>query len=127
MGKYVLLDASNVVKNAIVWDGVTPVDFGSGITAHVLPDPPPFFHLGDTYDPNTDTVTPRSATASETAQQNLATLNQKAQAALANNATFMALGSPTNAQTLAQVQSLTKQVNALIRLATQALSTISDT
>lgn len=47
---------------------------------------------------------------------NAVTLVGKAQAALNANATFLALGAPTNAQTLAQVQLLTKECNALIRL-----------
>ncbi len=49
-------------------------------------------------------------------EANVATLLSKASTALATNATFLGLGSPTNAQTLAQVQALTRQVNALIKL-----------
>lgn len=48
---------------------------------------------------------------------NQQTLQNRAQAAQAANATFLALASPTNAQTLAQVQLLTKECNALIKLA----------
>ena len=40
----------------------------------------------------------------------------KADNALAANATFLALASPTNAQVLAQTKLLTREVNALIRL-----------
>lgn len=43
-------------------------------------------------------------------------LRAKAAAALDANATFLALASPSNAQTLAQVQRLTRECNALIRL-----------
>lgn len=43
-------------------------------------------------------------------------LNVRAHQALAVNATFLGLAPPTNAQVVAQVQRLTRQVNALIRL-----------
>jgi hypothetical protein len=43
-------------------------------------------------------------------------LEDRARAALDTNRTFLALASPTNAQTLAQVRQLTRQNTALIRL-----------
>jgi hypothetical protein len=43
-------------------------------------------------------------------------LRAKAAAALAANATFLALATPTQAQAVQQVQRLTREVNALIRL-----------
>lgn len=45
------------------------------------------------------------------------TLRQQADQALANNATYLGITSPTNAQVVAQVRALTRQVDALIRLA----------
>lgn len=48
--------------------------------------------------------------------QNEATLRQRAEAALQANRNFLALTSPTNAQTLAQVKALTRQNNGLIRM-----------
>ena len=56
-----------------------------------------------------------------------AVLASKAQAALSANATFLALASPTQAQTLAQVKTLTKECNALIRLALGLLDSTSGT
>lgn len=43
-------------------------------------------------------------------------LRSRASTALGDNRTFLNLASPTNAQTLAQVKALTKQMNGLIRL-----------
>lgn len=57
---------------------------------------------------------------------NAITLLGRAQTALTNNATFLAIGSPTNAQTLAQVQALTRQVDALIRFLLGQFATITD-
>lgn len=44
------------------------------------------------------------------------TLRQAARDALAANRAFLAVASPTNAQTLAQVRALTRQMNGLARL-----------
>lgn len=57
-------------------------------------------------------------------QANRATIVGKAQTALGANATFLALSPPTNAQVVAQVQALTRQMNALIKL---TLSQLNDT
>lgn len=47
-------------------------------------------------------------------------------AALANNAAFLADTSVTNAEVLAQVRALTRQVNNLIRLAARQLDGSAD-
>jgi len=57
---------------------------------------------------------------------NIAALKGRAQTALSNNATFLAIASPTNAQVLTQVQALTRQANGLIRLQLTQFDTISD-
>lgn len=55
------------------------------------------------------------------------TIYSRAEAALAANAAFLALGTPTNAQNAAQLKAVTRQVNALIRLTLGQLGTTSDT
>lgn len=50
---------------------------------------------------------------------NQSTVQQQAQAALVNNRTYLAVGSPNNAQVVAQMRALTQQVQGLIRLALQ--------
>lgn len=55
--------------------------------------------------------------AKAAAEMNRAVLVGQAEDALVGNRTFLALSSPTNAQTLAQVKALTRQMNAVIRLA----------
>lgn len=68
----------------------------------------------------TVTWTPRAKTPAElaaaTTTTNTATLEAKARAAIIANGTYLALAAPTNAQTLAQVRALTRQMTALVRL-----------
>jgi hypothetical protein len=47
---------------------------------------------------------------------NINTLEQRAVNALVNNRAFIANAAPTNAQVVAQVKDLSRQMNALIRL-----------
>ena len=56
-----------------------------------------------------------------------AALLAKVATALTNNAVFLAVASPTNAQAVAQVKALTRQVNALIRLARRDLFSTNGT
>lgn len=91
-----------------------------------------------TWDTNGVQISQRALTADEvallasesaviTGTTNQATLQSRAQSALAANATFLGLASPTQAQTLAQVQLLTKECNALIRLALNLLDSTAGT
>jgi len=54
-------------------------------------------------------------------------LRDRAQAALERNAEFLALPSPTGAQSIAQVRALTRQTNGLIRLLLGLLNSTEDT
>ena len=52
------------------------------------------------------------------------TLYEQARTAIVGNKQFLALSSPTNAQTLAQVKALTRQMNGLIRIVAKELDVI---
>lgn len=54
-------------------------------------------------------------------------LQAKAAAALATNATFLAIASPTAAQVAAQAKALTRQIDALIRIVANQLDSTSGT
>lgn len=65
--------------------------------------------------------------AATQAVDNREALLVKAAQALTNNATFLAIASPTQAQAVTQVKALTRQVNALIRMQLGDTADISDT
>ena len=63
------------------------------------------------------TVVPKSADtlAAQTQDTNRGTIEDRLRQALAGNATYLAIATPTAAQTTAQAKALTRQVSALIR------------
>jgi hypothetical protein len=87
---------------------------GAGTTV-VLPEPTTPAAVAAALQPilNAESAV-QAAQAADVANQE--TLQSRAQAALAANATFLALASPTTAQTLTQVKALTREATALIRL-----------
>lgn len=73
---------------------------------------------GDALPAHTIVTEPTEAEADaifEQVEPQLADLNTQADNAIAANATFLALTSPTNAQTLAQVKALTHQNTRIIK------------
>lgn len=65
--------------------------------------------------------------AQEARDTNERDLRDKAAQAIALNDAFLALASPSNAQVVAQVQRLTREATALIRLTVRALDSTSGT
>ena len=55
------------------------------------------------------------ATVTPAADGDRAALRRQAAQAVADNNTYLAIGSPTNAQNLAQIRALTRQMNAAIK------------
>jgi hypothetical protein len=68
-----------------------------------------------------------SATPEGAASVNEKVLRDKAATALTANQAFLDLASPSNAQVLAQVRLLTRQMNALIRLTVKQLDSTDGT
>jgi hypothetical protein len=66
-------------------------------------------------------------TAAQAQITNRSTIEQRATAALAANATYLAVASPTNAQNLAQIRTLTRECSGIIRLLLNQLETTDGT
>jgi hypothetical protein len=71
--------------------------------------------------------TQAEAAAAQTAATNENTITSRVDAALNANNAFLALASPTQAQTLAQVKTLTKECTGLIRLLRKKLDSAAGT
>ena len=68
------------------------------------------------YGPDGQLISSTPVVRDVTATTNRATLIGQAQTALANNTTYLAIGTPTTPQAVAQVRALTVQNNKIIRL-----------
>ena len=73
--------------------------------------------------PSTEFVDDAAIVAAENAR----TLRERAASAIASNAAYLTLTTPTNAQNVAQLRTLTRECSALIRLALAAFDTTDDT
>ncbi len=100
---------------------------GAGTTV-VIPDSPPTT-AGAVAAAAAPIQTAEAAAAATqtTLNTNADTLRTSAVNALAANATFLAIGSPTAAQVAAQVKALTRQADALIRLVGNQLDSTAGT
>ena len=96
------------------------------ITTEILADTPEYRDVHE-YDDVARTETLRREWKPGTAPYNRDQLLGKAQQALTINATYLALASPSTAQSAAQIKALTREVNALIRLLLDEFDDISGT
>lgn len=90
-----------ILGGPLAWDGVTTYTPPASTTLMLTSDATA---AGYTFPPLPASVV------------NASTLQQQATAAIAANVTYLALATPTNAQIAAQVNRLTRECSALIRL-----------
>lgn len=80
----------------------------------------------DTIKPNNNVISTQQVEV-PVRDANERSIRDKAKLALTANGDFLALGSPTNAQILAQIRLLTRECNGVIRLLLAELQDVSDT
>ena len=115
-GRLVSITADNVAKTEVVTEVATGTVLSTrSIAAELAADAA--FHAAGLLREQAD-----AALAT-----NEKTLRDKATTALTANATYLALASPSTAQNTAQIKSLTRQVNAVIRLVNNALDSTAGT
>lgn len=123
--QYALVNDKGIVVNVCTWDGKpdswTPPPGATVLKATAFPTCAP----GDQFDGVTLTKAPESPL--DGMNRVAASLTAKANQALTSNAAYLALTPPTTGQAVAQVASLTRQVNALIKLTIRALQDESGT
>lgn len=110
---WILLDAQGNLRSS--GRGEEPATFPSGWSLRTMSD----VNMGDVY----WDVPTQSFVATQVRTQDVVrrSLEDKADAALTSNQAFLADASVTNAEAVTQLQRLTRQVNALIRLAQDRL------
>src|SRR5262249_3687142 len=113
---YVLVDVnpSNtvIISGPVLWDGASPFTAPSG--QQILAEAVALAN-GYTYP------------GPSTAEIVNATISSRAVKAIATNIAYLAIPSPTNAQAVTQVNALTKEVTAIIRLILNQLASTSGT
>lgn len=120
MTLFELLDGSDVIQRLVLWDGASqPSQFGTLVPAQI--DPALGAVEGDTFSGG---ILIRGVPL---VQQHRQTIVANAQLALASNDTFLALATPTQTQTLTQVQRLTRQCNGIVRVLLDQFDTATDT
>ena len=92
-----------VIRDSFWWDGMTPLNVPNGQRAIAAKDA-----VGYTQPVRPDLRSPGEVNAD--------TLRERVSATLDANRAYLALVAPTNAQVVAQVQRLTRECSALIRL-----------
>lgn len=102
-----------------VGNGAVPQDYARAAMPNATPKT---ITVTGATDAQLQTAINNAAAAFADYTANRQTLLTQARTALGNNATYLAIPAPTQAQAAAQVAALTRQVNALIRFAVNDLT-----